>query len=381
MMKRRLVLGLATSVLFAGTSLTVSHAEDTMKIGMVVELSGSGAPAGINFKDGAMLAAKQINESGGVLGNQLVVTQYDTATDPQQSRALVQKAIDEGAHHIWGTVYSSSTIVNMMVAQQAGVPQITGSEAPNITAQGNPYIFRASYGAQKGVPALTPYFKDTLGAKKVAVAWVNNEFGKGGHDVFVEEMKKAGIEIVADLPSEVGAADFAADIARIKESGADAVFVYLHEEESARFLREAAKQEVKAKLVGEVTLTNQKVIELAGDAANGAIAHVGLTADAPVATFQKFAADFEGAYGRKADHNALKGYIAAYETKYGTEKAGSLDAEAFINTMHGLCLTADEAPGLLLDTCWDNTGEVSRSSFMIEVKDGKQVVSATVPAN
>lgn len=381
MMKRRTVLGLAASALMLGTAFSPALSQEAMKIGMVVELSGGGAPAGTNFRDGAMLAARQINDAGGVLGRQLAVTQYDTATDPQQSRALVQKAIDEGAHHIWGTVYSSSTIVNMMVAQQAGVPQITGSEAPNITAQGNPYIFRTSYGAQKGVPALTPYFKDTLGAKKVAVAWVNNEFGKGGHDVFVAEMEKAGIEVVADIASEAGAADFAADVARIKDSGADAVFVYLHEEESARFLREAAKQAVKAKLVGEVTLTGQKVIDLAGEAANGAVAHVGLTADAPQETFKAFKTAFEGAYGRAPDHNALKGYIAAYITKYGSEKAGSPDAEAFINTMHGLCLKADEHPGILLDTCWDETGEMSRPSFMIEVVDGRQVVNGTVPAN
>lgn len=381
MMKRRTVLGLTASALMLGVAFAPAQAADTVKIGAVVELSGGGAPAGTNYRDGAMLAAEEINANGGILGKQIDVAQYDTATDPQQSRALVQKAIDEGAYVIWGTVYSSSTIVNMMVAQQAGVPQIVGAEAPNITAQGNPYVFRTAYGAQKGVPALTSYFKDTLGAKKVAVAWVNNEFGKGGHDVFVEEMKKAGIDVVADIPSEAGAADFAADVARIKDSGADAVFVYLHEEESARFLREAAKQDVKAKLVGEVTLTGQKVIDLAGDAANGAVAHVGLTADAPIPSIQEFGKKFEAKFGRKTDHNGIKGYVAAYATKYVTEKVGAFDQEKFAETMHGLCLKADEYPGILLDTCWDDTGELSRESFMIEVKDGKQVVTDTVAAN
>jgi branched-chain amino acid transport system substrate-binding protein len=380
-MNRRTIIGITASAMMLGASYIPSFAEDPIKIGAVVELSGGGAVAGTNYRDGAMLAAKEINASGGVLGRQLEVTQYDTATDPQTSRALVQKAIDEGAFAIWGTVYSSSTIVNMMVAQQAGVPQITGSEAPNITAQGNPYIFRSSYGAQKGVPALTAYFKDTLGAKKVAVAWVNNEFGKGGHDVFIDEMNKAGIEVVADISSEAGAADFASDVARIKDSGADAVFVYLHEEESARFLREAHKQAIPQPLVGEVTLTGQKVIELAGEAANGAVAHVGLTADAPLETFQNFGKAFEAEYGRTADHNAIKGYVSAYMLKYGTEKAGEVDREKFVETMHGLCLTAEEAPGLLLDTCWDDSGEMSRASFIMEVKDGKQVVTGTVPAN
>jgi branched-chain amino acid transport system substrate-binding protein len=363
----------------AAIALTAGVAMAEVKIGAVVELSGGGAAAGTNYYDGAMLAVDEINADGGILGEQIAVTSYDTQTDPQTSRALVQKAIDEGAYVIWGTVYSSSTIVNMMVAQQAGVPQIVGAEAPNITAQGNPYVFRTAYGAQKGVPALTAYFKDTLGAKTVAVAWVNNEFGKGGHDVFVAEMEKAGIEVVADVPSEAGAADFASDVARIKDSGADAVFVYLHEEESARFLREARKQEIAAPLVGEVTLTGQKVIDLAGDAANGAVAHVGLTADAP--EFAEFGAKFQERYGRQTDHNGIKGYIAAYVTKYVTEMNGDFDQAKFAETMHGLCLGADEYPGVLMDVCWDDTGELSRASFMIGVEDGKQVITGTVPAN
>ena len=373
MMRRLTALSTAALVLAAGMALA------EVQIGAVVELSGGGAPAGTNYHDGAMLAFGEINAAGGILGEQVKVTAYDTQTDPGTSRALVQKAIDEGAYAILGPVYSSSTIVNMMVAQQAGVPQIVGAEAPNITAQGNPYVFRTSYGAPKGIPALTAYFKDTLGASSVAVAWVNNEFGKGGHDVFVGEMEAAGIEVVADIPSEAGAADFAADVARIKDSGADAVFVYLHEEESARFLREARKQGIDQPLVGEVTLTGQKVIDLAGDAANGAVAHVGLTADAD--QFAEVGAKFEEAYGRVTDHNGIKGYIAAYVVKYVTEMIGDFDQEKFAETMHGLCLDAATYPGVLMDVCWDDTGEVSRASFMIGVEDGQQVITGLVPAN
>lgn len=378
-MKRRNILGLAVSAILLSAGFSPAVAE--VKIGFVGELSGAGAPSGTNYRDGALLAVEEINADGGILGEQIVVTQYDTGTDPATSRALVQKAIDADAYVIWGTVYSSSTIVNMMVAQQAGVPQLVGSEAPNITAQGNPFVFRTAFGSQKGVPALTGYFTEILGAKKVAVAWVNNEFGKGGHDVFIGEMDRVGIEVVADIPSESGAADFAADVAKLKASGAEAVFVYLNEEESARFLKEAKKQGLEAKLVGEVTLTSQKVIDLAGDAANGAYAHVGLSAAANIPAIQEFAAKFEAKYGRKTDHNGIKGYLAAYTTKYVTEINGAFDRAAFADKMHGLTLDVETYPGVLMTVSWDDTGEVSRESFMTEVIDGKQVVTDTVPAN
>lgn len=382
MQSRRFIIAataLTVSAFVTGASLTGARAQDTVLIPCVCELSGAGAVSGTNYRDGAHLAIDEINAAGGILGKQIEMPDYDTQTDPQTSRALMQKAVDAGAYAIMGTVYSGSTIVNMIVAQQAGVPQITGSEAPNITQQGNPFIFRTSAGAEKGVPSLTPYFKDTLGVKKIAIAWVNNDFGKGGHDVFVDQMKNAGIEVVADVPSEQGQADFAADVSKIKQSGAEAAFVYLNEEEDARFLREAKKQGLSIPLVGEVTLTGQKVIDLAGDAANGAFAHVGLATSAPV--FKDFVKKFKDTYNRDTDHNGIKGYIGIYAIKYVTEMIGDFDQQAFADKMHGLTLKADEYPGMMLDTGWDDTGEMLRTSFMTEVEDGKQVVTGTVPAN
>ena len=382
-MKRRHFIAAATMSILTAAAFTpkAALAQETVLLPCVCELSGPGAVSGTNFRDGAKLAADEINAEGGILGKQIVINDYDTQSDAQTSRALVQKAVDDGAYVILGTIYSGSTIVNMLVAQENGVPQLTGSEGPTVTEQGNPYIFRTSSSSAKGVPALTPYFKDTLGVKKIAVAWVNNEFGKGGYDVFVAEMKAAGIEVVADVSSEQGQADFAADIAKIKGSGAEAAFVYLNEEESARFLREADKQGLEIPLVGEVTLTGQKVIDLAGDAANGAYAHVGITAGADVPSIRDFSKKFMDKYGRDTDHNGLKGYVAVYATKYVTELVGSFDKEAFANEMHGLTLDVAKYPGMLLTTSWDDKGEMSRESFMTQVVDGKQKVIATVPAN
>lgn len=363
-------------------SLGAAHAQDPVKIGIVVELSGSGAPSGTNWRDGIKIAVDEINADGGILGRQVQTSEYDTQTDPQVSRALVQKAIDEGAYAIWGTVYSGSTLVNMLVAQQNEVPQFVGAESPAIVQKGNPFVFRTSSGAQKGIPALVPYFTDTLKAKKVGIAWVNNEFGKGGHDVFVAEMEKAGIEIVADVSSEQAQTDYAADVARLKDSGADAVFVYTHQEESARFLIEAKKQGLTMPLVGEVTLTEAKVIELAGGAAEGAIAHVGVTATATqIEGIAEFATKFEETFKRKPTHDAIKGYIGAWTTKYVTEMVGEFDGAAFAEKMKNLCLDVAAHPRILLDTCWDDTGEMSRPSFMVQVKDGAPVVIGTVPAN
>jgi branched-chain amino acid transport system substrate-binding protein len=379
-MNRRSILGVATA-LMVGAVIPAAYAQETVKIANISELSGPGATSGVNWRDGAAMAVEEINAVGGILGKQIELTQYDSQSDAQTSRAMVQKAIDDGAFALLGTVYSGSTIVNMLVAQQAGIPQMTGSEAPKITALGNPYIFRTSFGAQKSMPKIATYLKEEMKVSKVAIAWVNSEFGKGGHDAFVAQMEEKGIEIVADVPSENAQADFAADLVKLKGSGAEAIFVYLTEEESARFLREAKKQGVSVPLVGETTLIGQKVIDLAGDASDGTLGHVSLTPDAPIPAVQEMAKKFEEKYKYRADHNAIKGYIGAYAIKYATELVGELDSQQVAEKLHGLTLKASEHPGVLMDITWDENGEVSRESFLVEVKGGKQTVKATLPAN
>jgi branched-chain amino acid transport system substrate-binding protein len=379
-MKRRHVFGLAAAFAMS-VALPAAWAQETVRIANISELSGPGATAGVNWRDGAAMAIEEINAAGGILGSQVELAEYDSQSDAQTSRAMVQKAIDEGAFALLGTVYSGSTIVNMLVAQQAGIPQFTGSESARITAMGNPYIFRTSFGSQKSMPKIADYMANEMGVKKVGVVWANTEFGKAGYDAFTAEMEARGIEVVADVPTENAQADFAADVVKVKNSDAEAVFVYLTEEESARFLREAKKQGVAVPLVGETTLIGQKVIDLAGDAADGALGHVSLTPDAPNPQVQEMAAKFEEKYGYRADHNAIKGYIGAYAIKYATEQVGEFDSEKIAEHLHGLKLSAAEHPGILIDVGWDDTGEVSRESYLVEVEGGKQIVKATLPAN
>lgn len=356
-------------------------AEDTVKIASIAELSGPGAAAGTVWADGIRLGLEEINANGGILGMQVEMPEYDSQTDPQVSRALVQKAIDEGAFALLGTVYSSSTVVNMLVAQQNGIPQFTASEAPSITSKGNPYIFRTTWGAQKGMPKIGAYLEDNLGVDKVAIAWANTEFGKGGHDTFVAEMEKRGIDVVADIPSEQGQVDFATDVVKIKSSDAEAVFIYLTQEEAARFLMETVKQGVDLPKVGDSVLTSEKVIQLAGDAANGARGHIALTIASDNPLIHDFATSFTERFGYAPDYNAMKGFIGIHAIKYATEMVGEADSERLAEKMHGLCLDAATYPGVLVDMCWDENGEVSRESYLVEVRNGAEVVSEILPAN
>lgn len=356
-----------------------AHAQATVNMPLVVELSGGGAVSGTNFRDGALMAIDEINAKGGILGRKIVTSVSDTQSNPGVSRAQVQKALDGNPYVILGPIFSGSVKVNMILAQQAQVPQFSGGEAAELTQMGNPYFFRTSFGQQVAMPKIANYLADGLKARTVAIAWVNNDFGKGGRDGFLKAAAARGIKVVADVSTEQGQVDFAADVVKIKNAKPDALFIYLNEEESARLLREARKQAVAMPIIGDTNLLSQKVVELAGDAANGVRGHIALSAEVPIPAVQEFRAKFVKRFKYVPDHNGIKGYTAVYAVKYASTRQGKIDPQLLARTMHGLTITPKEEPGILLETSWDDKGEIDRESFLGEIVKGKPTIVQTLP--
>jgi len=353
-------------------------AQSSIKIANIVELSGGGATAGTNFKNGVELAVKEINAAGGILGKKIESTSNDTQSNPGVAKGLTQKAVDNEVFAIFGPVFSGSIMVSMAESRRAEVPNWTGGEAAAITQQGNPFIFRTSFTQETAMPKVAKYI--VTKSKNLAIMYVNNDFGKGGLDSIKKALNGSPTKIAAEISTEPGQVDWSAAVLRAKNSGADAVFVYTNEEESARALRELRKQGWDKPIIGETTLTGQKVIELAGEAANGAVAHVGLTVDAPNPEMLKFKANFYREYKYISDHNGIKGYTGVYTLKAAIEKVGKLDRKAVAQAMHGIFISAAKQPGVLMDVSFDNRGDLDRESFMVEVKNGKQEVIAVLPA-
>src|SRR6185503_4370091 len=210
---------------------SVSAQAQDIVIPNIIELSG-GATVGAMWKNGSTMAVEEINAAGGILGKKVKLEFVDTASDPGKARAAMQRALDDKPIAVFGPIYSGSVSATLKMTAEAEVPQVMGGEAGPLTAQGSKYIFRTSFGQNVSMPKIANYLRDVVKAKSLAVIYVNNDFGKGGRDA---------IMVVADLSTESGQADFAADVIKLKGANADAVFVYLNEEESARFLIEAKK--------------------------------------------------------------------------------------------------------------------------------------------
>lgn len=369
-----IVAGIASGVLPA-----MAQDKTPIKLADVAELSGSGASVGVLWKDAVHMAADELNAKGGILGHPIEITDYDTQTDPSVSRAMIQKALDTHPYAILGPIYSGSVKVDEPLTEQAKVAEFTGAAASDITKMGDPYIFRTAFSSDSAEPRVARYMVDDLHAKRIAVLWVDDDAGKSVHDALIPALKKLGASVVADVSSEPGQVSFTSDVLRAKMARPDAIFLYLHEEESARFLKDARSQGIHVPLVGDTTLMDAQTIKLAGAAANGVQGFAMLTPNAPMPQVQKFVKDFEARYHVVPDHNAIQGYMAVWMVKAATDKMGKPDAADLAQTLHGMTIDPATQPGILMKTTVLPSGDMDRASFIVQVVDGKQKVIRVLP--
>jgi branched-chain amino acid transport system substrate-binding protein len=378
MRRQRFLLGLVGALIAALALAPAVSAQNTVKLAIVAEITGGGAPSGTMWRDGVILGVEEINKKGGVLGRQLESFVMDTQSDPPTSVAVIRRAINERPFAIMGTVYSSSTVANMELARQAGIPQISGSESVLVVNKGNPNIFLTSFSQEVGFAKLVKWVADDLKADKIALIYVNNAFGKGGRDMFVKFLKDRNKALVADISTEVQQADFTAELTQVRAAGATHLMIYSHEEENARIMIQMRKLALKVEPVGD-NLCAQTTINAGGEAMNGARCHVPMTALSPVPSMLEMGKRFQERFGRVPDHNGFKGYIGAHLIKAAAERVGALDQAKIRECLHNNLFTAAEEPGLLMDTWVDDKGDADRPSFIVEVKDQKSQVAKVLP--
>ena len=220
---------------------------------MPAELSGSGATVGVLWRDAVLMAIEDVNAKGGIQGHMLHATPYDTQTNPSVSRAVIQQALDGHPFAVLGPVYSGSVIVDEALTQAAGVTEIMGGEADNLTSRGDPLLFRTSLAQWQTIPPIIDYLVNTVHAKKRGRLLGERRFRQGRARSVRRRRQEGRRRRRADIPSEVGQVSFAPDLLKLRAANVDAVFLYGHEEENARFLKGFRQMGMKAALVGGST--------------------------------------------------------------------------------------------------------------------------------
>src|ERR687893_1018987 len=259
------------AVAFAALVFGTATAQEPIKIGVTQPLTGAFAASGNYVAQGAKIAEDAINAQGGVLGRKIQLVIEDNKSNPTEAAATVEKLISRDKVPVLMGAWSSTlTLAVMPKLMEYQVPMLVEtSSSGKITTSGNPYIFRISPTSEMEAKAFAPQVKK-FGIKKADFLATNNDFGLGASQEFSKMLKEQGVQIGAQETMDPKATDFSAQLAKIKASGGDTLFVTTAVEQITLILRQAKEQQVKARIIttGGSNSPDQ-LIQQAGDAANG----------------------------------------------------------------------------------------------------------------
>lgn len=345
--------------------------EGTIKIGVVGPFSGSSAMVGDTEKKGVELAAKQINENGGINGMTIELIEEDDQQDPKTAVSAINKLVssDEVVAAV-GTVNSSCTLAMMDVTENNEIPLVTPiSSGVAITDPSNSYIVRLQASDKLQAKAITEYAINDLGYKNIAVMFQNDDFGAGGKDVVVETLKDAGIEPLAVEAFDSSATDMSAQLLKIKDLNPEAIIMWTMYGCGATIAKQCDQLGIDCDLMGGGGLTNAKLYELGGESAVGILNTQTFFPDKEKAseTAGAFIDAYEAEYGETPDSNAAMSYDAMMVLAEGL-KAATPDMKAD-DIMAGMKAVKD-MPLATGTITIDENGDANRDILIIRLCEG-----------
>jgi branched-chain amino acid transport system substrate-binding protein len=322
--------GLVTSALAATAIPRFTQAVDPIKIGMPLALTGPLGSVGQEQKNGAELWAKTVNAKGGLLGRPIQLFITDTAGDPATCVRKAQELVErENCHVLFGMTLSSEALAvvpklaewnAIFVSSDNGDGRLTGSSLV-------PNFFRSNISGPMGTRAVSLYLRDAPFKGFYAIG-MDYAWGRGSVAVFEDELKKAGRRpLIGTVFSPTGTKDFATYISKIRQSGADALYMVLAGDDYNAFLAQAKQYRLgdKVQLLTEVVdLTSIRAV---GDAAVGLIGSTRYTYTLDNPANKEFVALWQKEYGQVPNNNEGEQWQACQILAAGITKAGGIETD------------------------------------------------------
>src|SRR5277367_1585516 len=264
--RRSVNLGLVAS-LAAPSIWRVARAEgETIKIGMVLPVTGPAADNGKYSLTGARIALDRVNKAGGVLGRQVeLVTEDDQTTNPGAVLAFSKLAAQPDIVAFIGSIRSTQNHAMAPDILKTGKPVCFGGTDPKLTKMGNPWLIRFRPNDTYSGRVIANYGVETLGKKNWAIVHSTDAFGIGGFNALSASLDKLGVKVAVDQGYPNMSQDFTPTVLAIKSSGADIIGSYFtYDNDLAIFARQLRQLGVTLPWVGSASIAVANAVKLGG---------------------------------------------------------------------------------------------------------------------
>lgn len=358
-------------------------ASNTIKIGLLNEMTGGNATLGTSSANGAKMAFKEANASGGVLGKQIEAIVADNKSEPAEAANAMTKLVSQDkVVAVTGTFSSSNAIAAASVADATKVPYLaSGATNPKVTVDEktgkvNDFVFRVCFIDSFQGTVGANFVLNNLKLKKVALLVDNSsDYSKGLAEFFRAAITKGGGEVLAEEAYLQKDQDFKTILTKIKALNPEVIYVPGYYEEVGKIVKQARELGIGAVILGADGWDSPKLAEIAGaDALNHTFFtnHYSVESTDPVS--KTFVDAYTKEYGQKPDALAVLGYDAARVLLDAITRAGSADP---LKIREALAATKD-FNAISGETTLNETHDAVKNAVVIEMKNGTQSFYASV---
>ena len=346
----------------------------TLKVGIIGPLTGAGAAYGNAVANGAELAAKEINEAGGINGYQVAFNFQDDENDPEKTINAYNTLKDWNMQMLLGTDTSKPCIAVVAETAADNLFQLTpsGSAVESISGDN---AFRVCYSDPDQGRASAQYIGEHKLATKIAIIYdSSSEYSDGIRESFVAEAPNQGLEVVAsEAFTSDNNTDFSVQLDKAKESGADLVFLPIYYQEASVILKQANDKDFHPQFFGCDGMDG--ILSVDGfdkSLAEGLMLLTPFSVDEE--SSQDFVTAYRDAYGIDPLQFAADAYDGVYAIKAAAEKAEITPDMSTSDICDALktAMTEIQIDGLTgTEMHWTAEGEPQKAPKAVEIKDGK----------
>jgi branched-chain amino acid transport system substrate-binding protein len=359
-------LAIAAAALGAGSAA----AQDTIKIGMVMQMTGPNAAGGREISAAAKLYVAQHGDS--VAGKKIELIFRDDASIPDNAKRLAQELIVNDKVSLLAAGITPSAMAMAPIATEAKVPTVVTISGTSVVTERSPYYVRTSFtlGQQSGIIADWAIKNGSRKAVSVLSDWAPGaEAGK----VFEANFTKGGGQVLETLKVPLANPDFSPFLQRAADLHPDTLFVFVPAGQAGTFARQFAERGLDKsgiKLIGPGDITDDDDLPTTGDTLLGVVTAGIYSAAHPSALNKEFVAAYQKATGHRANFLAVSGYDGMHLIYEALKKTGgNTDADAVVAAMKGMSWESPRGP-ISIDP---NTRDIIQNVYIrkVEKKDGE----------
>ena len=342
--------------------------DTTVRVGMVLPVTGPGADAGRFALGGAKLALDAVNKAGGVLGKPMeLVTEDDQTTNPGAVLAFSKLASQPDIVAFLGSIRSTQNHAMAPDILKTGKPVCFGGTDPTLTRLGNPWLFRFRPNDTYSARVIADYGVSTLGKKKWAVVHSTDAFGTSGAKALTEALGKSGATVALDQGYTNQSQDFTPVVLAIRQAGVEVIGSYFtFENDLGIFGRQLRQLGVSVPWVGSPSITNVTALKLAGPALYGTFGVADYAEEASDAS-RSFGKAYREAYKLEPDNQSSWTFDAVTVLAKAINAAGKTDPQAIRQAM----LAIKDVPGAEGTYTFDANGDGLHGYNVVRNDKGK----------